>query len=1497
MFWGWGLAIAIVTSALADDVLILFSETQQFPGNLGDRETTSSHCRGTDEYAALGCTDAFAFLSYRRDPLIDLPVNGTLPWIGPYAQIVSLNTSQLFVESDQCSVAGLDPASATLVNSFAEAGVISPGDLFWSGTTKTGCASESTCNEWQSASSCSSGMAGSGSTRTVAVLYGVAPQWCSQLRRLICVCVGGTPLGTGSPSTLSPTNNPTQFPTFSPATNAPSTSPTNAPTGFPSQSPSIAPTTSGPTNAPITSTPTTTPTTSYPSVTPTAAPFGALDVPVASRITPYCGECISSLDFLQTFDYLNVDELNQSGDQTLVFASGNWTSTTTDAYIFVHFTTMEIEQSYSQDIPQPLDMRVTDSAGSRVLYASSLAARAIGQGHYLALTIAGPVVATLTTTVQVQRYVAFGFAAYGILVTTIPIETGYAMRSAAIRVPNGRVATRIFSGPGPSGLNGANFVFDSIDPSQSTVSSEFTYNAGDATLTYVGEDAATYFIAVSSSVNPTVKPSKFSMYLITESFPAHGCSSFTYTSEAVDQCLRFNYYCQIRLDPNAIFAVKLDQQSDPMVLGDPSCGPQVFSATRVPHRFTARNGPGAPLVPAVSGTVYDLEFPDVSPYVGDATDLTYDTGTFEASSTKTYLITWSAVWDTHPLETGANELVGSTWIHSTSGTTTTNGNACMSYGYRESNPSSPYYHTIQCAMILHTIPGDTFSVKARMYSVDDIEGDMLPDQSIQISEWPSVEIPTASPTTSPSPAPSVAPATRSPTTTPTAAPTTSTPTVAPTTSNPTAAPITKSPTNTPTSSPVGDGSTFILPYSPTTHNGNFGGTAAARLVCVANYQALNLPCDDAALLVGHITGDTIQNFPTRRGFDPSKNVRFAVPGSPIVASSWPTFAPVTLAPTPSPLSYASLGLVPSSSPVTQVWGGWNPGEDRCTAWSVSFVGSGAVGSTQVAGAGRFYDGASTQLCLNSYWALCACWKYSASPTATPTGTPTTSFPTVDPTRSPSKAPTTTAPTKAPTTTAPTKAPTTSTPTRAPAPVVITMGRRGTSQTVPTSTTTTLTVPTSDPVTQVGSQSLTYAPTGVFSGTAANVYLVIGYAKATYTASDTLNYYQAYIKTVAATVTSYAAQLGGYATSSGTVGTGLVVAAVVRTASSSDTIELQVRQGTGSSLAYGAAWPVGPTADGSSGSTRIRAFQMPSGTVVTARRHTSGCQGAINGAPAAVLFDTDDATTSTGTSQFDYLAGKFTVKVGQTTRPYFFSASVVYATTGGGGFRWAWFNANVAGFGTHDGGTSLSIGTATASQCTSSATFGVIVLAAADWIQFGEQQNSGGDLCMAPTSCSAGLADHYLQRAQLIALPPHVLGMRTTTTQSLSANTDTLMVFGSTDASANLGSPTVAYSAGTFTFSATRTFLITGSTGTSGCGTALTFMFWMKYTPFGGQAQDMASFSGWCLSGNYVAGNIGDEIQVNNGDTIQFYARSTAAATINTFVYNTYAAQVRLVMMN
>ncbi len=1322
MFWGLGLILATLRVVVADDVLIAFSETQQFPGNLGDRETTSSHCRGTDEYEALQCTDAVAFLSYRRDPLIDITVNASLPWVGPFAQLIALNTSQLFVETDQCTPAGLDPAAALLINSFAEAGVIAPGDLFWSGTTASGCASEKTCNEWQSASSCSAGMAGSGSTRTIASLYGVAPQWCSQLRRLICVCIGGTPLGTGSPSTLSPTSNPTQFPTFSPATEAPTKAPSTTPTTSPSKSPSIAPTTSfptlSPTQAPL-----------LPSIwlykydtSPVVADFtskAAADAVCVARFQTLGLPCDTAELFIPGMDMTDVDAYPTgrfNPTQSVRVASG-----------------MQVGSSWADFVSD------TGTWGDLFDAPGPGNPNAIWMGWFNGYTC---------TAVTLPNYASIGLTDFDGDIRFV----GNPSRPCDEAAWGVCIGWQFTASPTQTPTKAP-----SIAPTTST-----------------------------PTVSPTNAPT---------SSPIGDGSTWVYTYSPTTVNANFGGIAAADAECVTRFA-ELDLPCDvAKLMVQTIAGETVLDfGTSLGVDFSKNVRAAAPGSPIINTNFVDFA-------AATAPTISYSTAGLMPSASPVRV--WGGLNAPTPLFLSCTDWTSSSGV----------GNA----GRTTAATTARFFDiTIGCGGTHYAL-----CMCGRL------------------------------------------------------------------TASPTAAPVTDSPTTSPTSSPVGDGSTFILPYSPTTHNGNFGGTPAARLVCIANYQALNLPCDDAALLVAHTPSDLIQNFPAQRGFDASKNVRFAVPGSPIVAANWPTFAPVTLAPAASPLSYVSLGLVPSASPVTRVWGGWNPLQSNCAFW-IGLFDSSSYGSTQVDGAGRFYDGGGTAACTNSYWAMCACWKFTASPTATPTGTPTTSFPTADPTRAPSASPTTSFPTTSPTT---------STPTRAPAPVVITMGRRGTSQTVPTSTTTTLSVPSSDPVTQVGTQTLTYAPTGVFAGTGSNVYLVVGYAKATYTGTDTLQYYQAYLKTTAATVTSFAAQLGGFAANQGSVGTGLVVAAIVRTASSSDTLELQVRQGTGNNLNYGEAWPVGPTVDGSSGSSRIRAFQMPSGTIVTARRHTTGCQGAINGAPAALLFDTIDTTTATGTSEFTYSAGKFTVNGGEATRPYFFSATTVYAVTGGGGFRWAWFNANVAGFGTFDGSTSLSVGTATAAQCTSSTTSGVILLAAADWIQFAEQQNSGGDLCMAPTSCSAGLADHYLQRQQMMRVPPHVLGMRTTTTQSLSANTNTLLVFGSNDASASIGSPTVAYSAGVFTFSATRTFLITGATGTSGCGSNLVFIFWIKYTPFGGAAQDMASFSGLCLSGNYVAGNLVEELQVNSGDTVEFYARATAAATINTFVYNTYAGRVGLTMMN
>jgi len=236
------LPLLLAQAALASTT-ILYASLPLYDGNRGTYAGSTALCQQQQLgqiYTALQCRSALSMLLFDGMSYAAFSLNQSAPVKGPTDQLVATNWSQL--------IAG------QLTSSLYEADVLStPLATWWSGANALGRA-DVNCGNWGTNDTiCILGFVGGAAVTTnewASLQYGS----CNVQKTLLCACLGGTPLTTGSPTnqpTDSPTRRPTQSPSGSPTTSDPtasptSSSPTKSPTKSPVREPSASPTATPP---------------------------------------------------------------------------------------------------------------------------------------------------------------------------------------------------------------------------------------------------------------------------------------------------------------------------------------------------------------------------------------------------------------------------------------------------------------------------------------------------------------------------------------------------------------------------------------------------------------------------------------------------------------------------------------------------------------------------------------------------------------------------------------------------------------------------------------------------------------------------------------------------------------------------------------------------------------------------------------------------------------------------------------------------------------------------------------------------------------------------------------------------------------------------------------------------------------------------------------------------------------------------------------------------
>jgi hypothetical protein len=230
-------ALLTLGCAVEASVTILYASLPEYDGLRGSYVASNQLCKQQQLgliYTQLQCQSALSMLLFDGMSYASFAVNQSAPVKGPTDQIIAANWTLL--------IAG------QLEQSLLDADVLpSPLSVWWSGANALGQAAQN-CGDWTSNdTACIFGLTGGAAEITnewASFQFGS----CNIMKSLLCVCIGGTPLSTHSP-TSQPTASPTRDPTASP-TRKPSASPTRLPTDSPTHHPSKSPTRS-PTASPL----------------------------------------------------------------------------------------------------------------------------------------------------------------------------------------------------------------------------------------------------------------------------------------------------------------------------------------------------------------------------------------------------------------------------------------------------------------------------------------------------------------------------------------------------------------------------------------------------------------------------------------------------------------------------------------------------------------------------------------------------------------------------------------------------------------------------------------------------------------------------------------------------------------------------------------------------------------------------------------------------------------------------------------------------------------------------------------------------------------------------------------------------------------------------------------------------------------------------------------------------------------------------------------------
>jgi hypothetical protein len=230
------LALLCLAHVLAS-VTILYASLPEYDGNRVSYAESTALCKQSQLgliYTQLQCQSALSMLLFDGMSYASFAVNQSAPVKGPTDQIIASNWTYLVNGQLTQSLFAADVLPSTL-------------SVWWSGANALGQAAQN-CGDWTSNdTACIFGLVGGAAVTTnewASLQFGS----CNVLKSLMCVCIGGTPLSTHSP-TEQPTASPTRLPTDSPS-DAPSHSPTRDPSKSPSHEPSKSPSRS-PTASPL----------------------------------------------------------------------------------------------------------------------------------------------------------------------------------------------------------------------------------------------------------------------------------------------------------------------------------------------------------------------------------------------------------------------------------------------------------------------------------------------------------------------------------------------------------------------------------------------------------------------------------------------------------------------------------------------------------------------------------------------------------------------------------------------------------------------------------------------------------------------------------------------------------------------------------------------------------------------------------------------------------------------------------------------------------------------------------------------------------------------------------------------------------------------------------------------------------------------------------------------------------------------------------------------
>ncbi len=189
----------------------------EFSGELGNRSVVDAVCRAA---ADPDCFVVFAFIAFDGENILELPMPPNEPvWNAATGRVIASGYN----------------AELLLPGAYTEA------DLFgawWSGMDSTGQAyPNATCGNWMNGTVCARGAVGRDSVHWYV-------DSCTQRRKLLCACNGGSAVPTRSPTQSPGSSLPSQAPSRIPTSSVPSKAPTLAPTKTPTIAPTKAPTVS-----------------------------------------------------------------------------------------------------------------------------------------------------------------------------------------------------------------------------------------------------------------------------------------------------------------------------------------------------------------------------------------------------------------------------------------------------------------------------------------------------------------------------------------------------------------------------------------------------------------------------------------------------------------------------------------------------------------------------------------------------------------------------------------------------------------------------------------------------------------------------------------------------------------------------------------------------------------------------------------------------------------------------------------------------------------------------------------------------------------------------------------------------------------------------------------------------------------------------------------------------------------------------------------------------